>query len=146
VGPALTFAMRECLVNLALIEDELIDSQQRSCLMGVLDRAMTNDHRYWEHHYRGAPDVVRLQRIYSYSDRVRYYWNHPEVKAAIGTLMSNLRSVQIPETLISNFLPDQYTALRARELVADAQALVIHRVRRVLGAYSAACNVRDAAA
>jgi D-tagatose-1,6-bisphosphate aldolase subunit GatZ/KbaZ len=140
VGPALTFAMREALAALQTIEAELIPQGQRSQLSGVLEHVMQKDRSNWEHHYTGDERAMRLLRRYSYSDRVRYYWNQPQVEQAVELLMSNLRHIAIPETMLSAFLPEQYHAVRAGTLPPRAHALILHRIRNVLRAYSAACN------
>jgi D-tagatose-1,6-bisphosphate aldolase subunit GatZ/KbaZ len=139
VGPALTFAMREALAALSSIETELVAQKQCSQLIDVLERVMRKDPRHWEHHYTGDERSLRLQLRYSYSDRVRYYWNQPEVEESLKTLMSNLRQTAIPETLLSLFLPEQYRAVRAGTLQPDAHALIIHRIRQVLRNYASAC-------
>jgi D-tagatose-1,6-bisphosphate aldolase subunit GatZ/KbaZ len=144
VGPALTFAMREALAALASIETELMAPRQSSQLMDVLERAMLNDPRHWEHHYTGDEHAQRLQRRYSYSDRVRYYWDQPEVKQAVGTLLENLHQTAIPETMLSFYLPEQYAQLRAGKLQPEANAIVIHRIRQVLRNYAEACRAPDA--
>lgn len=139
VGPALTFAMREALTALSLIEAELVGQGQSSHLMDVLDRTMLKDRCHWEHHYKGDERSMHLLRRYSYSDRIRYYWNDPPVKEAVETLMMNLRHCAIPETLISTFLPEQYRAVRAGTLKPDAHAMIVHRIRQVLRVYACAC-------
>jgi D-tagatose-1,6-bisphosphate aldolase subunit GatZ/KbaZ len=140
VGPALTFAMREALAALSSIETELLGPTQSSHLMDVLERVMIQDPRHWEHHYTGDEHAMHLMRRYSYSDRVRYYWNAPLVKEAIETLLLNLQQVFIPETMLSAFLPEEYLAVRAGTLHPDAHSLVIHRIRTVLRAYANACG------
>jgi D-tagatose-1,6-bisphosphate aldolase subunit GatZ/KbaZ len=144
VGPALTFAMREALAALSSIEAELLGrcqsaQPQPAQLMDVLDRVMLADRRHWEHHYSGGERAMHLLRRYSYSDRVRYYWNYPQVKQAVETLISNLQQRAIPETLLSAFLPDEYRAVRAGTLQPDAHSIVIHRIRTVLRVYANAC-------
>ncbi len=140
VGPALTFAMREALAALASIETELVAQEQCSQLMEVLERVMLEDRRHWEHHYSGDRLALRLQRLYSYSDRVRYYWTVPQVKQGVEKLMGNLGQTGIPETMLSAFLPEQYGAVRAGTLEPEPHAIVIHRIRQVLRAYAGACN------
>jgi D-tagatose-1,6-bisphosphate aldolase subunit GatZ/KbaZ len=76
---------------------------------------------------------------YSYSDRVRYYWNHPQIQNAVESLLANLCTVAIPETMLSAFLPDQYRAVREGTLQADPQSLIRHRIRQVLRPYAQAC-------
>ncbi|HKS72237.1 MAG TPA: class II D-tagatose-bisphosphate aldolase, non-catalytic subunit, partial [Terriglobales bacterium] len=145
VGPALTFAMREVLEALALIEAELVESDKRSRLVQILEQAMSVDPRHWEQHYCGDESVKRLLRRYSYSDRVRYYWTTPLVCRTIETLMANMKGRTIPETMLSAFLPEEYAALRAGELEPSAQAIVRHRIRTVLRVYSDACEARGTA-
>jgi D-tagatose-1,6-bisphosphate aldolase subunit GatZ/KbaZ len=144
VGPALTFAMREALAALAAIEAELVAPAQCSQLMDVLERVMLLDPRPWERHYSGDERALRLQRRYSYSDRVRYYWTVPPVQEAVETLMRNLRQTGIPETMLSAFLPDQYRQVRAGTLDPDPHSLIINRIRQVLEPYASACRSRAA--
>ena len=140
VGPGLTFALREALFALAAIEDELVEPAGRSQLAAVVDRVMLAEPRWWQGYYEGDEDEQRLARRYSYSDRVRYYWPHPEISAAQQRLLDNLRARPIPLPLLSAYLPDQYTRVRAGELGTDPAALAIDRVRDVLRGYAAACR------
>lgn len=140
VGPALTFAMREALEALSLIESELVPPEKSAGLMDVMEQVMLKDRRNWEHHYGGDEKTQRLLRRYSYSDRVRYYWNNPDAKRAVDALIHNLRQTRIPETVLGTFLPDQYRAVRSGTLEPDAEALVKHRIRQVLQTYAEACK------
>jgi D-tagatose-1,6-bisphosphate aldolase subunit GatZ/KbaZ len=139
VGPALTFAMREALAALSSIETELVAPQKSARLMDVLERVMLGNPSHWAQHYTGDERAQRLQRRYSYSDRVRYYWDQPEVKEAVEALMSNLRQLTIPETMLSFYLPEQYAQIRAGRLKPDAHAMILHRIRQVLRIYACAC-------
>jgi D-tagatose-1,6-bisphosphate aldolase subunit GatZ/KbaZ len=139
VGPALTFAMREALEALEQIEAELAPHEKRSRLMDVLEKTMLDDPRHWKQHYHGSEREQRLLRRYSYSDRVRYYWTNAQVKDAVERLMENLRGVEIPETMLSAYLPEEYKAVRAGRLKADAKAIVIHRIRAAIAPYAEAC-------
>jgi D-tagatose-1,6-bisphosphate aldolase subunit GatZ/KbaZ len=141
VGPALTFALREALASLSMIEAELVEPAQCSKLMTVLERVMLENPRYWEHHYMGDARAVCLLRRYSYSDRVRYYWNDLTVKEAVKTLLSNLQKAVIPETMLSAFMPEHYHAIRAGKLRPDAHSMIIHSIRQVLQGYAAACRM-----
>jgi D-tagatose-1,6-bisphosphate aldolase subunit GatZ/KbaZ len=142
VGPALTFAMREALEALSLIEAELVAPKKCSRLMDVMDQVMLDDPRNWEHHYAGDEHAKRLLRRYSYSDRLRYYWNDVRVKQAVDILMTNLREITIPQTLLSAYLPDQYRSLRAGSLKLDAHSIILHRIREVIGVYAEACKAQ----
>jgi len=139
VGPALTFAMREALLGLATIENELLGIENSSRVMQVLEEVMLNDRRNWENYYNGDQQTVQLLRRYSYSDRVRYYWNNADVCKAIDIMLKNLGSNPIPETLLSAFMPDEYLAVRKGLLSAEPNALIRHRVRQVLCPYAKAC-------
>lgn len=140
VGPGLTFALREALFALAAIEDETIPEGERSDFLAVVERRMLAEPRQWERYYPGTPQDQRVLRRYSYSDRIRYYWPDPEIRAAQSRLMSNLAGHDIPLPLLSQHLPDQYARVRRGELPAEPEALVLDRVRDVLRAYALACT------
>lgn len=139
VGPGLTFALREALFALAEIETELVPDAARSHLLEVLDARMVAQPRYWQGYHDGDPAEQRVARRYSYSDRVRYYWPDPAVEAAVETLLGNLARTGIPETLLSQHLPEQYARVRAGALSADPRELVVDKVRDALRPYAAAC-------
>jgi D-tagatose-1,6-bisphosphate aldolase subunit GatZ/KbaZ len=139
VGPALTFAMREALFALALIESELLPRPRRSNLVEVVERRMLAEPEHWRGYYEGDPLSKRTSRRYSYSDRLRYYWADDEVDAARETLLANLDRTGIPLPLISQFLPGQYDRVRAGNLEPFAQSLVIDRIRDAMRPYARAC-------
>jgi D-tagatose-1,6-bisphosphate aldolase subunit GatZ/KbaZ len=140
VGPACTFAMREALFALAMIESELVARPSRSNLIEVVERRMLAEPGYWEGYYVGDPLAQRTARRYSYSDRLRYYWADPEIESARITLLANLDRTGIPLPLISQFLPGQYDRIRAGHLESTPQGLVIDRVRDALRPYARACR------
>jgi D-tagatose-1,6-bisphosphate aldolase subunit GatZ/KbaZ len=139
VGPALTFAMREALFALAAIELELVGAENGSQLMQVVDQTMLAEPASWKPYYGGDAQEQKRLRVYSYSDRMRYYWNHPTVEAAVAALIKNLGRTNIPETMLSAYLPRQYQRVRESTLRNDAQALIVDKVRDVLRVYAAAC-------
>lgn len=139
VGPALTFAMREALYALEDMESQLLPVAQCSLLARVVDETMLREPEDWRVYYQGSPEQQRLLRIYSYSDRIRYYWHRPEITAAVGRLISNLSSISIPESMYSRYLPAQYERIRRGEIAGDPVSIVVDRVRDVLRLYAAAC-------
>jgi D-tagatose-1,6-bisphosphate aldolase subunit GatZ/KbaZ len=145
VGPALTFALREALFALAAIEQELVPTEHRSRLAEIIEHAMLAQPKWWSSHYRGDADQQRLARRYSYSDRLRYYWQEPDVAAAQQILIRNLRRSPVPLPLISALLPRQYARIRAGELDADPAAIAVDRVRDVLRDYATACLPQSSA-
>lgn len=142
VGPGLTFALREALLALAAIEDELVPQAERSRLRSVIDDVMVEAPRYWQPYYEGDESQQAFARAFSYSDRVRYYLPDPRVQRAIDSLFATLDRVGIPEPLIGQYLPDQFWRVRAGRLTPRARDLAVDRVRDVLRIYSAACTVR----
>jgi D-tagatose-1,6-bisphosphate aldolase subunit GatZ/KbaZ len=142
VGPALTFAMREVLYGLALIETELLPVDRRSNLTETVEQAMLRHPKDWQGHYHGTPEQQRILRTYSYSDRLRYYWNDPQVQAAVDKLVSNFENIDIPETLLSAYLPLQYRAIREGGLRKTVDDIVQHGIRGALAPYAAACFPR----
>ena len=139
VGPQLTYALREALFALSHIEDELIASHDRSNLLAVCERAMLDDQKYWHKYYPTEEPRGRFYRRYSYSDRIRYYWNKPEISSAVDCLIENLSEIDIPLPLLSQYMPLQYSALRSGILEATPEALIRHHIMQVTGTYAAAC-------
>lgn len=145
VGPAATFALREGLLALCQIEDELVPPGERSRLMQVLDDVMLAKPQHWRAHYAGSSDEQRVLRRYGLSDRCRYYWGEPEVAAAVQRLFANLDARTIPLPLLSQHLPEQYLDVLQGQLGTQAQALVEHKIGRVLAQYARACSRNMAA-
>ena len=141
VGPQLTFALREALFALSAIEHELLDGAD-SCsrLPEVCDRVMSDHPGHWISHYPAKGPRAHWCRRYSYSDRIRYYWSHPDVSAAVERLFGNLDGVEIPLPLLSQFLPAQYNAVRDGNLPLKPKNLVMDRIMEVTSVYSAACG------
>jgi len=144
VGPWLTFAFREAVLALSAIEHELPGkAHRRSQVREALDAAMLNDPSQWQSYYHGGEDEVRRDRIYSFSDRCRYYWNQSAVQEELSRLLNNLRPSPIPLSLLSQFLPLEYGAIRAGELQAWPEQLIQHHIERVLQIYAGACGSAD---
>lgn len=140
VGPGLTFALREALFALSVIERELVPEAERADLPAVVERRMLAEPGQWERYYPGTADEQRIARRYSYSDRLRYYWPDPEIAAAEERLLTNLERTGLPLPLISQVLPDQYLRVRRGELAPEPRELVIDKVRDALRPYAAACR------
>ncbi|MCA0392548.1 MAG: D-tagatose-bisphosphate aldolase, class II, non-catalytic subunit [Proteobacteria bacterium] len=139
VGPAATFAYREAMFALAAIEDELLPEGERSRLPEVLERCMVAKPRHWQAHYAGDAQALRLLRRYALSDRCRYYWGEPDVRAAVDTLVANLRRHPPPMILLSQFMPEQQRAVQAGRLEAEPLALARDRIAARLAEYARAC-------
>jgi D-tagatose-1,6-bisphosphate aldolase subunit GatZ/KbaZ len=146
VGPAATYAFREAVFALAMIERELLPEVQCSDLIAVLDRCMRDKPGNWRNHYHGDERELRLLRAYALSDRCRYYWGEPEVQAALDLLIANLARDTPPQILLSQFMPEQQKAIKAGELRADPLALIQHKVASRLAEYARACARNQASA
>jgi D-tagatose-1,6-bisphosphate aldolase subunit GatZ/KbaZ len=141
VGPGLTFALREALDALEAIESKLVDAPRRSDLSAVVEATMLRQPDNWIPYYAGTPEQQKVWRRYSYSDRIRYYWGDAEVTAAVDRLMANLGGMELPESMLSAYLPTQYLRIREGQIAKDPISLVVDRVRDVLRQYSEACRV-----
>ncbi|NLV63048.1 MAG: class II D-tagatose-bisphosphate aldolase, non-catalytic subunit [Clostridiaceae bacterium] len=138
VGPALTFALREALFALNHIENELLKGRngiELSNFIEVLDETMVNKPENWIKHYHGNDEKLRLSRKYSFSDRSRYYLPLPEVQQALDRLMRNLKTVDIPLSLISQYMPVQYDRIRSDLLGKDPESLAKDRVINCIDQY-----------
>ena len=143
VGPALTFALREALFSLSYIENELITEntgKKPSGFIEVLEEVMLKNPDNWKKHYHGDEHRLKLARKYSLSDRCRYYLPLPEVQKAINQLFENLKSVKIPLTLISQYMPLQYIKIREGKLNNDPVSLAKDRVVNCIDEYLYGCR------
>jgi len=131
VGPGLTFAFREAVFALAMIEDELIKKDLRSNIIQVLDDVMMKHPEHWQKYYRGDETKQAFKRKYSLSDRARYYWVQPEVQQAFERLMKNLGRNILPYALLSQFVGE--TGLNAEQVIE-------WKINKVLSDYAAACG------
>jgi D-tagatose-1,6-bisphosphate aldolase subunit GatZ/KbaZ len=109
VGPALTFAFREAVFALALMEKELFASDERSNIISVLDDVMVEHPEHWAKYYHGSEAGQAFKRKYSLSDRIRYYWTYAMVQQAFEKMMGNLNQNPTPITLLKQYVPDVYT-------------------------------------
>lgn len=139
VGPALTFAYRQAVFALAQIEAEM-GFDHPSHLRETLECAMLADPTHWQRHYSGSPQELRLARTYSFSDRIRYYWNIPAVQQALAQLQANLSGELLPLTLLSQYLPQQSEAIRDGRLDNSMEELIQFAIGRMMGDYWRACG------
>jgi len=139
VGPQLTLAMREAIFALSYIEEELIPVEQRSHIRDVCEQEMLEAPKNWQRFYPVPASKGTLYRRYSYSDRIRYYWCQPRIQKAIDCLFKNLSDSGIPLPLISQFLPEQYRAIRNNTLTTTPQNLVKAKIKQVTESYAQAC-------
>jgi D-tagatose-1,6-bisphosphate aldolase subunit GatZ/KbaZ len=140
VGPALTYAYREAVFALAMMEDELIPAGRRSNLVKVLEEAMMRQPEYWQKYYRGDETAQRLARKFSLSDRLRYYWGDPQVQSALLRLMQNLGEKKLPLTLVSQYASRQWERIRSGQIANKPEAIILDKVIAVLEQYVFACG------
>jgi len=138
VGPGVTFAMREVFWALSNIASEL-GLMRDASLKDITLAEMKRSPRYWKAHYTN-PEQQDSDLQFSLSDRIRYYWSTPVVEAACTRLLEVLASRGIPLTLLSQYLPLQYAAIREGRLRNDPRELVLEAVEQVLRHYDRACR------
>ena len=137
VGPALTFALREGLFALCMIEDELIDKEsQRSHFRQVLEAEMLREPKNWNKYYFGSEKEKALKRSYSFSDRSRYYMSRPAVEDARRKLFENIDNLDIPMSMLKQYMPLQYIKVRDGKLSMKARELVKDNVVTLVEDYN----------
>ena len=143
VGPWLTFGYREALFALSMIEEELLSSKsmKTSKLRDVIEEVMMEDPKYWKKYYPGDKSEQYFKRKYSFSDRSRYYWPNEKIRNAVDLLISNLKQYTISLSLLSQYLPNQYTAVNEGIINNDVEDIIIHRTQEVIGIYARACKM-----
>jgi D-tagatose-1,6-bisphosphate aldolase subunit GatZ/KbaZ len=143
VGPWLTFAFREVVFALSAVEREWLahrNGVRISQVRKALDAAMLRNPVYWRSYYHGSADEIRLARMYSYSDRCRYYWGDTTVQQELAQLRANLDAYPPPLTLLSQYLPMQYEGIRSGRLHLKAEDIIQEHIRSVLRVYATACG------
>ncbi len=129
VGPELTFRFREAVWALAELEDQICPTP--SNIRNIIDQQMADNPGNWQDYYTGNAAEIATQRIYSYSDRIRYYWNDPQVGAAFKTLIRNLQQADIPETMISQ----TFMGLSFGDIPTDPDQLIQNHITRCISRY-----------
>jgi len=140
VEPGLTFALRQALYGLDQVALALDRNWQDHSLKDEVERQMVAEPRYWQSDYRGGEAQQRWLRHFSYSDRTRYYWPNPNVQAAVERLVAFLSEKDIPEPLISEFLPSLYPLVVGGRVVPRPREMLLEAVRDVVRTYAAACT------
>ncbi|HPT82369.1 MAG TPA: class II D-tagatose-bisphosphate aldolase, non-catalytic subunit [Limnochordia bacterium] len=137
VGPELTFALREALFLLEHMEQQIpaLAGAELSRLQATMEEIMLAEPANWAPYYQGSPAELEFARKYSLSDRIRYYWPHPQAQAAVARLLTNLNSVDLPLPLLSQYLPRQYAKVRAGALTKRAEDLIKDRIAEVYEKY-----------
>jgi D-tagatose-1,6-bisphosphate aldolase subunit GatZ/KbaZ len=141
VGPCLTNAFRRAVFALARIETEWKQghrSVQLSHIREALEQAMRLNPVHWQAHYRGSEAELRFLRSNSNRDRIRYYWGHPAVEAALERLMANLKP-PIPAQMIEAHLPDVYASTAAGPCPADPAGIIRRCIQLSLAPYFRSC-------
>lgn len=137
VGPGLTFAYREALYALDLVASDIVPGYGDRPLARAMEALMVDVPGSWSGYYHGDETALRIQRHFSYSDRIRYYWTRPEAEAAVEALLSALSGVRIPETVLHQYLPTIVPQEADR-----AEDILIAAVDRVLAIYDGAAANR----
>lgn len=142
VGPALTYAAREALFALSMIEDELIeDKNNRSNFRQILEKVMLENDNNWKKYYQGTALEKLLLRKYSFSDRSRYYFEDVRIKNAIEILFANLSKSGIPIHILHQYMPLQYMKVRDGKLQCTPRELVKESIRYIVENYNYAVKI-----
>ena len=133
VGPWLTFALREALYGLDAIADVMDGKPPRNGLMQAMEAVMQAAPANWAKYYHGSETDLWVQRHFSYSDRIRYYWPEPKAEAAVKALMNRLSGRALPAPILR-----QYLTAPPESASTDTHMIVVNAVQAVLDTYHAA--------
>ena len=136
VGPALTFGLREGLYALSYMEKILVAESKRANFIETLEDTMLKNPSNWIKHYHGTEEELKVKRMFSYSDRCRYYLAQPEIISCINKLLSNMNKVEIPLGMLHQFMPYQYFKVRDGKLKPTAENLVKDCVVAIIEDYN----------
>lgn len=141
VGPALTFSLREGLFALSMMEKYLVPEERQARFIETMEEVMLADPGNWKKHYHGTEDQLALKRKFSFSDRCRYYFAQPKLIEAVQKLFANLSEVEIPLSMLRQFMPRQYNRVRDGRLPMDPRELAKDCVVHVVEDYNYATKL-----
>lgn len=146
VGPALTFSYRQAIYSLEAVEKWLA-VKNPSQICQIMEDLMNEKTEYWQKHYAGDENQLKLLRHFGYADRIRYYWAIPQAQKSVKTLMNNLDIHQPMQSLLEQFF-DKATLNRAQLLqnsnISWAEALILAQIQQALRPYfSVYCPQKD---
>jgi len=144
VGPGLTFAFREAVFALEQMEIEWLSDRKSikmSRIREILDCTMKREPEDWRKHYYGDDLYQSFARKYSYSDRSRYYWLHPAVAESLSQLLTNISNNPLPLSLLSQYVPAQYQAVREGLIQNKPREIIYHKICEVLKMYTYATGM-----
>lgn len=139
VGPGLTFVLRQALYGLDAIAEQLFPDRRDMTLRATMEQVMMGAPSNWDRYYHGSDGERALQRHFSYSDRIRYYWPDPAADRAVTQLMDLLADTALPETLIAQYLGGLYPQVREGRLAPVARELALAAVEQMTEDYVRAC-------
>ncbi len=146
VGPELTFAYREALFALALMEEAWVGErlgEKTSRVLDVVDDTMKAFPENWLKFYGDDPAEQAFSRKYSLSDRVRYYWNQPDIQRAVDSLLRNIAENPLPYPLLSQFLPEEARLIREGKLANTPEDLLEAHIGAVIRRYRQSCGANS---
>jgi len=141
VGPALTFCLREGLFALSMMEKQLVPEDKQARFIEVMEDAMVRNPGNWKKYYTGTEAEQALKRKFSFSDRCRYYFADQEIKDAIQKLFDNLSNVEIPMSMLHQYMPNQYAKVRSGALNLEPKALAEDCVVHIIEDYNYATKL-----
>ena len=140
VGPALTFGLREALFLLEHCEKIMVsDPAMHSGVQEAILNEMNADDKYWKKYYQGTEAEIEYKKLYSYSDRCRYYLPAASITKAINRLLEN--TAHVPQALICQYFPRQYEKVINGQIADSGEALVLDRVGNWYDIYATACGI-----
>ncbi|MDK2886466.1 MAG: D-tagatose,6-bisphosphate aldolase subunit GatZ/KbaZ [Thermosipho sp. (in: thermotogales)] len=134
VGPALTSAFRRAVFFLTFIEDEIIEKDKKSNLIKKIVTVMKKMPKYWKKYYTDSNKSIEIMLKYSLLDRIRYYWNEPEIKDSLNILLRNLEN-NIPDELLYQFFPEQFELIRLGILKNTPEEIIKYEIKKELQKY-----------
>lgn len=138
VGPELTFALREALYALDLIASDLLATYGDRSLYHELERIMLENPENWDSHYHGDESTKKMLRHYSFSDRIRYYWNQPEALQAVDSLIQALEGQVVPLPLLKQHLP---ASVHLEGQPLNVENVLVEAVIKTIREYHQACGL-----
>ena len=133
VGPALTFAWRQAVYALDLLQQSA--GWGDLTVQPEMERLMLADPRHWQGHYHGTPADQRLMRHFGLADRIRYYWPQDSAVRVVDRLLDRLAGRNLPTPLLWQAFSDPVLTLAETIPGPRPRALLLAQVQAALAPY-----------
>ena len=92
--------------------------------------------KYWLAYYHGTEEQIARKRMFSLSDRIRYYWSEPRVQKALNRLLTNLFNVNLSPALMQINEVEKIISMQKLGTSIKPESIILANIHNVLDSYA----------